>query len=86
MVEVIWGSAQEKPISSRSLAEDLAANPALDGYLYLGYPIIGSPTGPIKLDALLVSPSFGLVAFDLVEGTDIGDYRNRQDEIASMLA
>lgn len=85
MVEVIWGSAQEKPISSRSLAEDLAASPAIDGYLYLGYPIIGSPTGPIKLDALLVSPTIGLVAFDLVEGTDIGDYRDRQDEIASML-
>lgn len=64
MIEVIWGSANEKPISSRSLAEDLSANVAGDGYLYLGYPIIGSPTGPMKLDALLVSPTFGLVAFD----------------------
>jgi len=32
-----------------------------------------------------VSSSLGLVAFDLVEGTDIGMYRARQDEIASML-
>ncbi len=85
MIEVIWGSAKEKPISSKSLAEELSANLAGDGYLYLGYPIIGSPTGPMKLDALLVSPTFGLVAFDLVEGTDLGEFTARQDDIASML-
>jgi len=85
MIEVIWGSAKEKPISSRSLAEELSTNLTGDGYLYLGYPIIGSPTGPMKLDALLVSPTFGLVAFDLVEGTDLGEFRERQDDIASML-
>ncbi len=85
MIEVIWGSAQEKPISSRSLAEDLTADKTAEGYLYLGYPVIGSPSGPIKLDALLISPVYGLVAFDLVEGVDIGEFRSRQDDIASML-
>ena len=85
MIEVIRGSANEKPISSKSLAKDLSDNLEGDGYLYLGYPIIGSPTGPMKLDALLVSPIFGLVAFDLVEGTDLGDFSARQDDIASML-
>jgi superfamily I DNA and RNA helicase len=39
----------------------------------------------MKMDALLVSPTFGLVAFDLVEGAELGDFRARQDEIASML-
>lgn len=85
MIEVIWGTSQEKPVSSRLLAEDFAQDPSLDGYLYLGYPVIGTPTGPLKLDGLLVSPQLGLVAFDLVEGTDIGEYESRQDEIASML-
>lgn len=84
LIEVIWGSAAEKPISSRSLAEDVAALDG-DGYLYLGYPIIGSPTGPMRLDALLVSPTYGLVAFDLVEGTDLSTFQQRQDEVASML-
>lgn len=84
MIEVIWGSAAEKPVSSRSLAEDISALSG-EGYLYLGYPIIGSPTGPMRLDALLVSPTHGLVAFDLVEGTDLGSFQPRQDEIASML-
>jgi superfamily I DNA and RNA helicase len=84
LIEVIWGSAAEKPISSRSLAEDVAALDG-DGYLYLGYPIIGSPTGPMRLDALLVSPTHGLVAFDLVEGTDLSAFQQRQDEVGSML-
>ncbi len=85
VIEVIWGTSQEKPISSRSLAEDLARAPGIDGYLYIGYPVIGTPTGPLKLDGLLISPQLGLVAFDLVEGMEIGDYQARQDEIASML-
>ncbi len=84
MIEVIWGSAAEKPNSSRSLAEKVAALQG-NGYLYLGYPIIGSPTGPMRLDALLVSPTYGLVAFDLVEGMDLSEFEQRQDEVASML-
>lgn len=85
MLNVIWGSAREKPESSKSLADELSAIEDLTGYLYLGYPIIGSPTGPIKFDALLVSDKVGLIAFDLVEGTDLGDFEGRQDDIASML-
>lgn len=85
MINVIWGSAREKPESSRSLAEELSSIKDLTGYLYLGYPVIGSPTGPMKFDALLVSDVAGLVGFDLVEGVDLGDFRTRQDEIASML-
>jgi hypothetical protein len=43
------------------------------------------PHGPIKFDALLISRTVGLIAFDLVEGVEIGDFHSRQDEIASML-
>lgn len=85
MINVIWGSAREKPESSKSLADELSSIDDLTGYLYLGYPIIGSPTGPMKFDALLVSDKVGLVGFDLVEGTDLGDFEGRQDDIASML-
>lgn len=85
LIEVIWGSAQEKPNASRALADAVATFPHASGYLYVGYPVIGSPTGPMKLDALLVSDTFGLIAFDLVEGTELGDFKARQDEVASML-
>ena len=85
MLNVIWGSAREKPESSKSLADELSSIEGLTGYLYLGYPVIGSPTGPMKFDALLVSDKAGLVGFDLVEGVDLGDFQSRQDDIASML-
>lgn len=85
MIDVIWGASKDKPVSSRLLAETLRGFGELSGYLYIGYPIIGSPTGPVKFDALLMSKTLGLVAFDLVEGTELGDFEARQDEIASML-
>lgn len=72
-------------MASRQLADFLTSKEELEGYLYIGYPIIGSPAGPMKFDALLLSEQKGIVAFDLVEGTDLGDYEARQDEIASML-
>lgn len=85
LIEVIWGTAREKPNASRALAEALTSIQKAKGYLYVGYPVIGSPTGPMKLDALLVSENFGIVAFDLVEGTELTEFQTRQDEIASML-
>jgi superfamily I DNA and RNA helicase len=85
MIEVIWGSAVDKPVASKILADNLAANAKGAGYLYIGYPVIASPSGPIKLDALLISPNYGLVAFDLVETPDLSDFRSRQDQVASML-
>ncbi|AKZ64270.1 helicase [Herbaspirillum hiltneri N3] len=85
MIDVIRGSSKDKPEASRILAETLQRLEGLSGYLYIGYPIMGSPTGPVKFDALLMSRQYGLVAFDLVEGMDVADFRVRQDEIASML-
>lgn len=85
MIKVIWGTNKEKPIASRQLAETLSNNSTLDGFLYIGYPIVGSPLGPTKFDALLLSETKGIIAFDLVEGTDISKYTENQDEIASML-
>lgn len=85
MIKVIWGSNKEKPVASRQLADILTQDTALEGYLYVGYPIVGAPTGPMKFDALLLSEQKGIVGFDLVEGLDLGDYQERQDAIASML-
>src|SRR5687767_2126805 len=85
MLNIIWGSTKDKPQSAQSLVDTLAPNHDGEGYLYIGYPVIGTPTGPLKLDALLVSRTHGLVGFDLVEGVDVDDYQSRLDEIASML-
>lgn len=85
MIKVIWGSNKEKPVASQQLADLLVRADEISGYLYIGYPIIGTPTGPMKFDALLLSEQKGIIAFDLVEGTNLEDYQKRQDEIASML-
>jgi superfamily I DNA and RNA helicase len=72
-----------KPASSRALASFFADHTHHEGQLFIGYPIIGTADGRHAIDALLVSPSRGIVVFDLVEGTDPGDYRFRQDDAAN---
>lgn len=37
----------------------------LEGYFYLGYPVLGGMDGKIKVDALLICKQYGLVIFDL---------------------
>src|SRR6185503_20674515 len=79
MINTVWGST-DKPISSRRLSEILSAAPDLDGTLYIGYPIIGTPEGSFPIDALLVSPTKGLVLFNVVEGRNLPNYAEVQDE------
>lgn len=56
-----------------------------EGFLYLGYPVIGSVDGAINLDAIFISPRYGLIAFDLVEGTTFEDREAERDEIYNKL-
>ncbi|HNP82734.1 MAG TPA: ATP-binding domain-containing protein [Nitrospira sp.] len=79
MINTVWGST-DKPVSSSLLAEILRAEDDLDGTLYIGYPIIGTPEGSFPIDALLVSPTKGLVLFSVVEGKNLPDYAETQDE------
>jgi superfamily I DNA and RNA helicase len=79
MINTVWGST-DKPVSSKQLATLLASVPELEGTLYIGYPIIGTPDGSFPIDALFVSPTNGLVLFNLIEGRTLGDYAAAQDE------
>jgi len=79
MINTVWGST-DKPVSSMRLAEILSAEADLDGTLYIGYPIIGTPEGSFPIDALLVSPAKGLILFNVVEGKSLPDYAEAQDE------
>lgn len=73
----------DKPVASRSLIEVFNRISAIDGQLLIGYPIIGSPEGPRPIDAVYISPTKGVVVIDLVEGTELGDYQDRQDDAAT---
>ena len=83
-VEAVRGTSR-KPASSRALDELISRQTDLSGCLYIGYPIISTVEGPHAIDALLVTADKGIIVFDLIEGTDSGDYGSRQDDSANRL-
>ena len=84
MVQIIRGTTN-KPVSSQRLADFFVAHNQYEGFLYIGYPIIGTSEGPYPIDALLVSREKGLVIFNLVEGRDLGSFMEAQDDSANKL-
>ena len=46
---------------------------------------VDPPSGAFPFDAILLSPEHGVVVFDVVEGTNLGDYRQRQDDFFTKL-
>ena len=83
-VSVVRGT-NKKPVASEVLVSFFSQGGGHEGYLFTGYPIIGTAEGRHPIDALLVSPSLGIVVFDLIEGTRLGDYQSRQDDSANKL-
>lgn len=81
----ITRGTNDKPVASQALIAAVRKVSGLRGQLFLGYPIIGAADGKHPIDAVLVSPDHGVVAFDLVEGKDLGDYTARQDDAATRL-
>lgn len=84
MINIVWGST-DKPIASRQLAETISLNDSLDGTLYIGYPIIGTPEGSFPIDAILVTKQKGLIIFTVIEGRELPDYGKIQDEAATKM-
>ena len=82
-VDIIRGTSK-KPVASDALANSISSLP-VNGFLFIGHPIIGTYNGGKALDALLVSKEKGIVVFDLIEGTNKGDYCSRQDNSANRL-
>ena len=83
-IEIVQGT-NSKPGASDELVEIMSNQTTLFGQLFIGYPIISTPTGPYSPDAILVSADKGIVLFDLIEGIEIGDYELRQDDAANKL-
>lgn len=79
MVSVIRGTTH-KPMSSEQLIHFFEKHSQLEGYLYIGYPIIGTADGPYPIDAMYLSKEKGLVVFNLIEGNDIDGYEDAQDD------
>ena len=84
-MEIIRGSAR-KPVSTERLIEIFEKNfEEVEGVLYVGYPVLSSSDHSVSIDALLISRDHGVIAINLVEGKDAGNYGELQDDIASLL-
>ena len=83
-IDIVQG-ASRKPAASARLVEILRNETRLSGRLFIGYPIIATATGRHPIDALWLSRDKGIVIFDLVEGSDPGDYQDRQDDSANKI-
>lgn len=83
-LNVVRGSTR-KPAAVGLLVEALTSGDDLDGELFTGFPILPAQSDPGFADALLVSPTFGLVVFDVVEGSELGEFESRQDELDRVL-
>lgn len=84
MVTIITGTTN-KPIASDLLSAFFKKNVDMTGYLYIGYPIIGTVDGAYPIDALWISPEKGVIAFNLIEGKDISGYEEEQDDCANKI-
>ena len=84
MTDIIWG-ATKKPVSSERLANAIEASFPGIGFLYIGYPVLSGADGFSSIDALWISPTHGILIFHLVEGRDINNYQEAQDELANNL-
>src|SRR5690242_10786400 len=86
LLDIVFGE-NAGTIPAQSLQAELQ-NLGVSGTLYLGYPVLSTADGKVFVDALLVSDTHGLVAFDLsskIEGarptaaeqTEIADRQNQ---------
>jgi superfamily I DNA and RNA helicase len=83
-INIVRGT-NDKPASTEALVDLFASTDGLDGLLMTGYPVIATAEGRLSIDAVYISPTRGIVVFDLVDGHDMGDYRTRQDDAATSL-
>lgn len=79
---IVVRGGTDKPVSSQRLADYFETRNEIEGYLYLGYPIIGTIDGGFQIDALLLSEQHGAIIFHLIEGAfdEKIVFENIQDE------
>lgn len=81
----ITSGLNDKPVASDKLKHVLESLSDIEGEFITGYPLIASLEGKLAVDAILISPSKGIILFDLIEGNDVGDYDERQDDLATKI-
>lgn len=83
-VSIISGT-NDKPVASSLLEKIVRQCEHLSGELFTGYPVLATPAGRLQVDALWASVDAGFVAFNLVEGSDLSGYQERQEDSANAI-
>lgn len=66
MIETVYGQTRKQQPAAQ--LRDAIEGMALNGTLYIGYPVLASADEKVDVDALLLSEEHGLVAFLLTDG------------------
>lgn len=82
---IITRGVNNKPVTTDVLGQSLEELRGVKGEVFTGYPLIATPDGKYSIDATLVSPAKGIVLFDLIEGLEIEQYAERQDDLANKI-
>lgn len=71
----------KKPVATDALEQSLTTLQGIPGEVFMGFPLLATPDGKYSIDATLVSPTKGIVLFDLIEGPVADGYQDRQDDL-----
>ena len=80
MATIIRGESQ-KPNAVNQLISCIRTNETSDEVLYVGFPNVKLADGSKFVDAVLISGRYGLIAFDLQEGSAPSDHKKNQDSL-----
>ncbi|UAA37880.1 DEAD/DEAH box helicase [Paraneptunicella aestuarii] len=81
----ITRGVNKKPVATDALINCIDNVQNITGETFTGYPLIATPDGKYSIDATLVSPSKGIILFDLIEGMNLANYEERQDDLANKI-
>lgn len=79
-LEIVRGT-NGKPVATDELIKLFREEPEVEGQLIIGFPNLGGQPDDATADAIWLSRDHGAVLFDLIDGTNPGDYERRQEDI-----
>ncbi|EGT4141235.1 DEAD/DEAH box helicase [Clostridium perfringens] len=83
MLKVVRGASEKTAYTEKLI--DLLEKNDIEGIFYSGYPIIGSLVDKIKIDGMLLSPDYGVVIFNINQGSMFEDKVELHDLIYNNL-
>lgn len=72
MVDIVIGT-KTNTAAADALIEQVKAMAEPEATLYLGYPVVSTATDSTTIDAMLTSPSHGVIIFDFFSPSDASD-------------